>query len=158
MNFCYKVGIVATYTGAILWRLFIRLDSPRYPLRTYADMAERIFGKPARYIVTFLQSLQLLITVCLYYFFTLGFRENVKLYIYRSPLSFWLTAKRCLSWRRERYLFVVAAVDSIMMVHTAQALFLCVYYNLDDRGPRPRTNPYFESESVVHLYKCLLSC
>ena len=57
------VGIVATYTGAILWRLFIRLDSPRYPIKTYADIAERILGKPARHIVTVLQSLQLLITV-----------------------------------------------------------------------------------------------
>ena len=57
------MGIVATYTGGILWRLFIRLDSPRYPLNTYGDIAERIFGKPARHIVTVLQSLQLLITV-----------------------------------------------------------------------------------------------
>ena len=57
------VGVIATYTGIILWRLFIRLDSPRYPLMTYADIAERIFGRPARHIVTALQSLQLLINV-----------------------------------------------------------------------------------------------
>ena len=57
------MGIIATYTGAILWRLFIRLDSPRYPLKTYADITERILRKPARQIVTFLQSLQLLINV-----------------------------------------------------------------------------------------------
>ena len=44
------------------------------------------------------------------------------------------------------------------MVHIAQALFLCVYYNLDDRGPRPRTNPYIESElSFICTNPCLLA-
>jgi len=61
------VGILATYTGIILWRLFIRLDSLRYPLRSYADIVERIFGKTARHIVTILQSLQLLIGVRLWF-------------------------------------------------------------------------------------------
>jgi hypothetical protein len=90
-------------------------------------------------------------------FFTLGLEEGM-LNIYRSQLSFWRTAKRCLSWRRERYLFVVASVDLMVLVHIAQALFLCVYYNLDDRGPRPRTNSYLESELSFILHKCLLAC
>ena len=55
---------MALYTGLILWRLFVRLDSPRYPLQTYADIAERIFGKPARHLCNALQSVQLLINVC----------------------------------------------------------------------------------------------
>lgn len=54
---------MALYTGLILWRLYIRLDSVRYPLKTYADMAERIFGRAARHVVNVLQSLQLLINV-----------------------------------------------------------------------------------------------
>ncbi|KAF8803159.1 amino acid transporter-like protein [Phlegmacium glaucopus] len=57
------MGIIATYCGIILWRLFIRLDSLRYPLRSYADIVERIFGRTARQFVTILQSLQLLIGV-----------------------------------------------------------------------------------------------
>ena len=58
-----KVGVMALYTGLILWRLYIRLDSVRYPLKTYADIAERIFGRAARHVVNVLQSLQLLINV-----------------------------------------------------------------------------------------------
>lgn len=54
---------MALYTGLILWRLYIRLDSVRYPLKTYADIAERIFGRAARHVVNLLQSLQLLINV-----------------------------------------------------------------------------------------------
>jgi len=59
----FLVGIIALYTGLIIWRLYIRLDSLRYPLRTYADMAERIFGKTARHVCTVLQSVQLLVNV-----------------------------------------------------------------------------------------------
>jgi hypothetical protein len=57
------VGVLALYTGLILWRLFVRLDSLKYPLKTYGDMAERIFGKIARHVCTVLQSLQLLVNV-----------------------------------------------------------------------------------------------
>ncbi|KIJ93769.1 hypothetical protein K443DRAFT_111538 [Laccaria amethystina LaAM-08-1] len=62
------LGVLALYTGLILWRLFVRLDSLKYPLKTYGDMAERIFGKIARHVCTVLQSLQLLVnvaTICL---------------------------------------------------------------------------------------------
>ena len=61
--FLSVVGVIAAYTGIILWRLFIRLDSPRYPLKTYADIAERIFGKPARHVAIVLQSVQLIVVV-----------------------------------------------------------------------------------------------
>ncbi|KAF8239666.1 hypothetical protein L208DRAFT_1236102 [Tricholoma matsutake] len=64
----FFMGVIALYTGLILWRLYIRLDSIKYPLKTYADIAERIFGKPARHVCTFLQSLQLVVnvaTICL---------------------------------------------------------------------------------------------
>lgn len=62
------VGFLAAYTGLILWRLFIRLDSVRHPLKTYGDMAERIFGRASRHVCTVLQSIQLLVnvaTICL---------------------------------------------------------------------------------------------
>ena len=43
--------------------LFLRLDSLRYPLKTYGDLAERIYGKVARHVCTFLQTLQLVVIV-----------------------------------------------------------------------------------------------
>ena len=40
-----------------------------------------------------------------------------------------------------------------------QALFLCLYYNLDDCGPRPWTNPYLEGVFSPHfsIHACRLS-
>ncbi|KAJ7898431.1 hypothetical protein B0H13DRAFT_2031890 [Mycena leptocephala] len=49
--------------GALLWRLFIRLDSLRYPIMSYADIVERIFGTRARRVSTVLQSVQLVVIV-----------------------------------------------------------------------------------------------
>lgn len=57
------MGGAACYTGLLLWHLYIRLDSERYPVRTYADLAERIFGRWAKYGCSVLQSLQLIINV-----------------------------------------------------------------------------------------------
>ncbi|KXN81080.1 N amino acid transport system protein [Leucoagaricus sp. SymC.cos] len=57
------VALVALYTSLILWRLFVRLDSIRYPLRSYSDIVERIYGKRARQVASFLQNLQLIIIV-----------------------------------------------------------------------------------------------
>ncbi|KNZ81773.1 N amino acid transport system protein [Termitomyces sp. J132] len=65
--YCF-MGLAALYCGLILWRLFIRLDSQKYPLRTYADIAERLLGKSARHVCTVLQTLQLIVnvgTICL---------------------------------------------------------------------------------------------
>ena len=41
-------GIMACYSGLQLWQIFVGLDSTRYPMRNYGDVAFRIFGKPAR--------------------------------------------------------------------------------------------------------------
>jgi hypothetical protein len=57
------VGILSSYSGVLLWGLFIRLDSLRYPLKTYADVADRILGGSARHICNLLQATQLLISV-----------------------------------------------------------------------------------------------
>ncbi|KAI0094160.1 transmembrane amino acid transporter protein-domain-containing protein [Irpex rosettiformis] len=62
------MGGVACYTGLILWKLFCALDSEHYPVRTYADLGERIFGTWFKNLCTVLQSLQLIInvgTICL---------------------------------------------------------------------------------------------
>ncbi len=60
----FTVAVAASYTGLILWRLFIRLDSLRYPLRTYSDIVDRIYGKRARQVSSLLQNVQLLVVVC----------------------------------------------------------------------------------------------
>ncbi|KJA17946.1 hypothetical protein HYPSUDRAFT_45793 [Hypholoma sublateritium FD-334 SS-4] len=64
----FVMGVMALYTGLILWRLFVRLDSPRHPVRSYGDLAERIYGRAARHVVNVLQSIQLIVnvgTICL---------------------------------------------------------------------------------------------
>jgi hypothetical protein len=58
-----QVGVVALYTGLVLWRLFIRLDSLKYPVKTYSDLMDRIFGRAAHHACNVLQSLQLIIVV-----------------------------------------------------------------------------------------------
>ncbi|KAJ3561392.1 hypothetical protein NP233_g10219 [Leucocoprinus birnbaumii] len=59
----FFMAVVAWYSSVILWRLFVRLDSLRYPLRSYSDIVERIYGKKARMVSSFLQSLQLIVVV-----------------------------------------------------------------------------------------------
>jgi hypothetical protein len=50
-------GALAGYTGWLLWRMFLMLDSNQYPMKTYGDFAFRIFGGFARHIVNILQSI-----------------------------------------------------------------------------------------------------
>ncbi|KAF9919935.1 hypothetical protein FBU30_010357 [Linnemannia zychae] len=57
------MGFSAFYCGILLWRLFVHLDSDRYPIKSYSDIFERIFGRSARYICDVLQSLQLIVNV-----------------------------------------------------------------------------------------------
>ncbi|KAJ7446688.1 transmembrane amino acid transporter protein-domain-containing protein [Mycena latifolia] len=59
----FFMGLIALYTGLLLWRLFIRLDSVRYPILSYADIVERIFGTRARRVSIVLQSVQLVVFV-----------------------------------------------------------------------------------------------
>ncbi|KAL3427796.1 transmembrane amino acid transporter family protein [Phlyctema vagabunda] len=56
-------GVMAGYSGFYLWRIFLHLDSDRYPLRSYGDVFFRVFGMWARHAINVLQSIQLLFTV-----------------------------------------------------------------------------------------------
>ncbi|KAI4251757.1 MAG: hypothetical protein L6R42_008242 [Xanthoria sp. 1 TBL-2021] len=56
-------GVLAAYGGALLWRMFLQLDSDRYPLRCYGDIAYRVAGSIARHTVNIVQSVQLLFNV-----------------------------------------------------------------------------------------------
>ncbi|KAL2042703.1 hypothetical protein N7G274_004462 [Stereocaulon virgatum] len=53
----------AGYGGFLLWKMFLGLDSDKYPLRTYGDIAFRVYGQAVRIGVNFLQSFQLLFNV-----------------------------------------------------------------------------------------------
>jgi hypothetical protein len=57
------MGLAAAYTGWQIWIMYLALDSVQFPLRTYSDLAGRIFGKTAEHIVNVLQSIQLLFNV-----------------------------------------------------------------------------------------------
>lgn len=56
-------GALAGYSGWQLWHMFIALDSDRYPLKNYGDLAFRIYGKWFRYICNVLQSFQFFFNV-----------------------------------------------------------------------------------------------
>ncbi|KAK8053561.1 transmembrane amino acid transporter family protein [Apiospora saccharicola] len=53
-------GILSGYSGLILWRLFIQLDSDRYPMRNLADIFYRIFGPGMKHFVNVAQAIQLI--------------------------------------------------------------------------------------------------
>ncbi|KAK5121581.1 hypothetical protein LTR85_004753 [Meristemomyces frigidus] len=58
-------GGMAFYSGLQLWQQFVGLDSTRYPLRNYGDLAFRIYGNAARTGVNILQSFQFFLNVAL---------------------------------------------------------------------------------------------
>ncbi|KAF9063690.1 transmembrane amino acid transporter protein-domain-containing protein [Rhodocollybia butyracea] len=57
------MGGVACFTGLQLWRLFCRLDSHEFPIKSYGDLGGRVFGAEFRHVCNVLQSLQLIINV-----------------------------------------------------------------------------------------------
>lgn len=58
-------GLLAAYSGLQLWRIFVGLDSTRFPMRNYGDVAFRVFGSWARIGVNVLQSFQFFLNVAL---------------------------------------------------------------------------------------------
>ncbi|KAG1734875.1 transmembrane amino acid transporter protein-domain-containing protein [Suillus paluster] len=61
---CFFVfGIMAAYSGFLLWWMFLKLDSDRYPIRSFGDLGQRIYGRWFRHVCNILQSLQLVFNV-----------------------------------------------------------------------------------------------
>jgi hypothetical protein len=61
---CFFVfGILAAYGGFLLWWMFLKLDSERYPVRSFGDLGQRIYGSWFRHLCNILQSLQLVFNV-----------------------------------------------------------------------------------------------
>lgn len=54
--------IMAFCSGQILWRMYLSMDSERYPVKCYADLGERTYGPVVRHAFNLLQSLQLLVS------------------------------------------------------------------------------------------------
>ncbi|KAG1847930.1 transmembrane amino acid transporter protein-domain-containing protein [Suillus subluteus] len=63
---CFFVfGILAAYGGFLLWWMFLKLDSEMYPVRSFGDLGQRIYGRWFKYLCNILQSLQLVFNVAI---------------------------------------------------------------------------------------------
>ena len=52
---CFIVfGIMAAYSGVLLWHMFLKLDSDRFPLRSFGDLGYRIYGSWFRICTPFI--------------------------------------------------------------------------------------------------------
>jgi hypothetical protein len=58
-------GALSCYSGLQLWNIFVGLDSTRFPMRNYGDVAFRVYGSWARTLVNIMQSFQFLMNVTL---------------------------------------------------------------------------------------------
>lgn len=56
-------GALCGYTGYQLWRIFLQMDSDRYPMKDYGDFGFRIYGQWARHLINVLQSFQFFLNV-----------------------------------------------------------------------------------------------
>ncbi|KAF3761947.1 hypothetical protein M406DRAFT_266940 [Cryphonectria parasitica EP155] len=56
-------GSLSAYSGWLLYKMFLGLDSDRYPLRNYADIFLRLYGSGAGYFVHFAQAVQLILSI-----------------------------------------------------------------------------------------------
>ncbi|KAG1745205.1 transmembrane amino acid transporter protein-domain-containing protein [Suillus lakei] len=61
---CFFVfGIMAAYSGFLLWWMFLKLDSDRYPVKSFGELGQRIYGRWFRHVCNILQSIQLVFNV-----------------------------------------------------------------------------------------------
>ncbi|KAF2963940.1 hypothetical protein GQX73_g9628 [Xylaria multiplex] len=54
-------GIVSVYSGYLIWKVFMGVDSHEFPARNYGDLAFRAWGTTARHVVNVLQAVALLL-------------------------------------------------------------------------------------------------
>ena len=54
---------MAGYSGYLLWKVFLGLDSYEFPMKNYGDIAFRTWGTWFRHLANILQSIQLLCSV-----------------------------------------------------------------------------------------------
>jgi amino acid permease len=56
-------GLMSFYSGWILWKTFLALDSDRYPIKGYGDLFFRTYGSLARHLINLGQGIQLMVFV-----------------------------------------------------------------------------------------------
>ncbi|KAL9055933.1 MAG: hypothetical protein Q9162_003229 [Coniocarpon cinnabarinum] len=56
-------GLMAGFSGWLLWQSFMGLDSYQFPVKSYGDLAFRLYGRFTRYGFNILQSIQLVCSV-----------------------------------------------------------------------------------------------
>ena len=56
-------GVMAGYSGYVIWHSFLGLDSYQFPLKNYGDLAFRIYGNTFRYVLNIFQALALLLVL-----------------------------------------------------------------------------------------------
>ncbi|KAK4555623.1 hypothetical protein LTR86_007376 [Recurvomyces mirabilis] len=57
------MGGLAFYCGGLLWWLYVKLDSDRFPVKSYSDITERTAGKYMRVLVTWLVFIHMIVNV-----------------------------------------------------------------------------------------------
>lgn len=61
-------GIAAALSGLMLWKVFVSLDSTRFPILSFGDLFLRVYGVHSRRIINVLQSFQMFCSVCVVVF------------------------------------------------------------------------------------------
>ncbi|KAJ5624197.1 hypothetical protein N7510_000506 [Penicillium lagena] len=67
-------GLMAGYSGYLIWRVFLGVDSYQFPVKNYGDLGYRTWGKYGRHVTNILQGVSLLFLVSSV---TLVFGENI---------------------------------------------------------------------------------
>jgi hypothetical protein len=57
------MGGLAFYCGGLLWWLYVKMDSDRFPVKSYSDITERVAGKAMRVFVTWLVFIHMIVNV-----------------------------------------------------------------------------------------------
>jgi hypothetical protein len=57
-------GIAAAFSGMMIWKVFLALDSSRYPVLSFGDPFFRLFGPKTRNFINATQALQMWCSVC----------------------------------------------------------------------------------------------
>lgn len=57
------MGIAAAFSGWMIWKVFLALDSSRYPMVSFGDPFFRLFGPKCRHFINILQAIQMFLMV-----------------------------------------------------------------------------------------------
>lgn len=57
-------GIAAAFSGLMIWKTYMALDSSRFPMLSFGDPFFRLFGSKTRHFINVTQALQMLCSVC----------------------------------------------------------------------------------------------